>query len=460
MGGVSFAPGSRVHFVGIGGAGMSAIAKVLLERGVIVSGSDLKASRPMTLLEAMGARVHVGHDAGHVAGAETVVFSSAIPERNPELRAAREAGIRVVARGEALAAVLRDARSIVVAGTHGKTTTTSMIVSVLRAAGRDPTYLVGGGLNDAGTNAKTGRDDVAVAECDESDGSFLLLSPYVSVVTNVEPDHVDYWESEAALQAAFERFLEGTDPAGATVVPAAQPEVVAWAQDAPGRCVTFGEDGDVRAAVLHLEAAGAAFALDVDGSRHEVQLRVPGLHNVMNALAAAAACREVGVGPEAIAAGLREYRGVERRWQVRGEAHGVTVIDDYAHHPTEVRATIGAARPGPWRRVVAVFQPHRYSRTRAFASAFGESFAGADRVVVTDVYGAGEEPVPGITGKLVADAVCGAWPGRPVAYLPHRDELVAYLAGTARPGDAVLTLGAGDITTVGEELLARIGGAG
>ncbi len=457
---VSFPPGSSVHFVGIGGAGMSAIAKVLLERGVRVSGSDLKASRPMTLLEAMGARVHVGHDAAHVAGADAVVVSSAIPERNPELGAARAAGLRVVARGEALAAVLRDARSIVVAGTHGKTTTTSMIVSVLRAAGRDPTYLVGGGLNDAGTNAKTGRDEVAVAECDESDGSFLLLTPHVSVVTNVEPDHVDYWESEQALYSAFERFVGRTDPAGAAIVPAAQPEVVAWARAAPARCVTFGADADVRAAAIHGDAGGVTCALDVDGWQGDVRLRVPGLHNVMNALAAAAACREVGVAPEDIAAGLGEFRGVERRWQVRGEARGVTVIDDYAHHPTEVRATIDCARPGPWERVVAVFQPHRYSRTRAFASAFGESFAGADRVVVTDVYGAGEEPVPGVTGKLVADAVCGAWPGRPVAYLPHRDELLSYLAGTARPGDAVLTLGAGDITTVGEELLARIGGPG
>ena len=455
MDALTFRPGSPVHFVGIGGAGMSAIAKVLLERGVRVSGSDLKPSRPATLLEAMGARVHIGHDAAHVGDAEVVVVSSAIPERNPELRAARDAGVRVATRGEALAAVLHEHRSIVVAGTHGKTTTTSMIVSVLRAAGRDPTYLVGGGLNDAGTNAKSGRGDLAVAESDESDGSFLLLSPAISVVTNVEPDHVDYWASEDALREAFGRFVGSTGETA--VLPAAQPDVAAWGTTA--QLVTFGEEADVAAADVRYGPGEVSFDLVADDERHPVRLRVPGGHNVSNALAAAAACRAAGLSLEAVAGGLGEYRGVERRWQLRGEARGVTVIDDYAHHPTEVRATLGAARPGPWGRVVAVFQPHRYSRTRAFASEFGASFAGADRVVVTDVYGAGEEPVPGVTGKLVADAVCRAFPGRPVAYLPHRDELVSYLAATSKPGDAVLTLGAGDVTAVGEELLARIAAA-
>ena len=452
---LAFRPGSTVHFVGIGGAGMSAIAKVLLERGVAVTGSDLKASRPATLLEAMGARVSIGHDAAHVSGADAVVVSSAIPDRNPELRAARAAGIRVAARGEALAALLRDRRSIVIAGTHGKTTTTSMIVSVLRAAGRDPTYLVGGGLNDAGTNAKSGRDDLAVAESDESDGSFLLLSPAISVVTNVEPDHIDYWASEEELRDAFARFVASTTETA--VLPAAPPEVVAW--ETPAGAVTFGDGGDVAAGSVRYGPGEVEFDLEARGERHSVHLRVPGRHNVMNALAAAAACRAAGLSLAEVAAGLGEYRGVERRWQLRGEARGVTVIDDYAHHPTEVRATLGATRPGPWRRVVAVFQPHRYSRTRAFATDFGASFDGADRVVVTDVYGAGEEPVPGVTGKLVADAVCRAFPGRPVAYLPHRDELVSYLAATSKPGDAVLTLGAGDVTAVGEELLARIAAA-
>jgi UDP-N-acetylmuramate--alanine ligase len=453
---LAFRPGSAVHFVGIGGAGMSAIAKVLLERGVTVSGSDLKASRPATLLEAMGSRVHIGHDAAHVGDAEVVVVSSAIPERNPELRAARERGLRVVSRGEALAAVLAGLRTIVVAGTHGKTTTTSMIVSALRAAGRDPTYLVGGGLNDAGTNARSGRDDLAVAESDESDGSFLLLRPAIAVVTNVEPDHVDYWTSEEALRDAFARFVSSTDSSGAVIVPAAQPDVVAWAEGASAACVTFGDGGDVAAASARFGAGEVSFDLEAGGERHPVHLRVPGRHNVMNALAAAAACRAAGLTLAEAASGLGEYRGVERRLHVRGEARGVTVIDDYAHHPTEVRATLDAARPGPWGRVVAVFQPHRYSRTRAFAREFGASFAGADRVVVTDVYGAGEEPVPGVTGKLVADAACRALPGRPVAYLPHREELLGYLTATARPGDAILTLGAGDVTAVGEELLARI----
>ena len=460
MGDLTFGPGSAVHFVGIGGAGMSAIAKVLLERGVRVSGSDLKASRPATFLEALGARVHIGHDPADVAGADVVVVSSAIPDRNPELRAARQAGMQVITRGEALAAVLRDHRSIVVAGTHGKTTTTSMIVSVLRSADMDPTYLVGGELNDAGTNAKSGRGPLAVAESDESDGSFLLLQPSIGVITNVERDHVDFWTSEEAQRAAFRGFIAATDPEGALILPCSQPDVVQWGVDASTRAVTFGEGADVCADNLTFLPGEVEFDVVVDGERHAVRLRVPGRHNVMNALAAAAACREVGLPLAQIAEGLGRYRGVQRRWQVRGEALGTTVIDDYAHHPTEVRATLDAARPGPWRRVVAVFQPHRYSRTRAFADDFGASFAGADRVVVTDVYGAGEEPVPGVTGKLVADAVCRALPGRPVAYLPHRDELISYLAATSKPGDAVLTLGAGDVTAVGEELLERIAAAG
>ncbi|HEX2051076.1 MAG TPA: UDP-N-acetylmuramate--L-alanine ligase [Actinomycetota bacterium] len=454
---MTLAGARRVHFVGIGGAGMSAIAKVLVERGIEVTGSDLKRSRAATVLEAMGAGVHVGHDAGLVEGADAVVVSSAIPERNPELAAARAAGIPVVTRGEALAAVLSDTRAIVVAGTHGKTTTTSMIVSILRAAGRDPTYLVGGGLNDAGTNARFGRDDVAVAESDESDGSFLLLQPHVAVVTNVEADHVDYWPSLDELRAAFARFMGRVPPDGAVVVPADDDAVVAAARATGRRVVRFGDGGEVRASGVSFGGGGARFTLHAPGGDADVTLRVPGMHNVLDALAAAAAALETGADVASAARGLGDYAGVERRFHVRGRVRGVTVIDDYAHHPTEVRATLAAARPGPWRRVVAVFQPHRYSRTRAFAREFGAAFEDADRVVVTDVYGAGEQPQPGVSGKLVADAVCAALPGRPVAYLPHRDELLSYVVATARPGDALLTLGAGDVTTVGEEVLARLG---
>jgi len=446
-----------VHFVGIGGAGMSAIAKVLIERGVPVSGSDLKQSRTATMLEVMGAEVHIGHSESHVDGKGVVVVSSAIPATNPELLAARRNDARVLTRGEALAEVLADRKSIVVAGTHGKTSTTSMIVTVLRSAGIDPTYLVGGGLNDVGTNARFGRGDLAVAESDESDGSFLLLKPFVAVVTNVEVDHVDYWHSFDELKAGFAEFLSRVVPDGAICVPAGDADLIDMAGATGRSLVTFGGGGGVEAVDVEMGTSGSRFALTYEGRNEEVSLRVPGDHNVANALAAAAACLQAGLDIEQVASGLSAYQGVERRYELRGTAAGVTVIDDYAHHPSEVRATLAAARPGPWRRVVAVFQPHRYSRTAAMAGDFGPAFADADRIVVTDVYGAGESPVPGVTGKLVADAICSAVPGRPVAYLPHRADLVAYLASATHSGDAVLTMGAGDVTSVGEELLARLG---
>jgi UDP-N-acetylmuramate--alanine ligase len=453
---MTFAAGARVHFVGIGGAGMSAIAKVLLERGVAVSGSDLKRSSALTMLEAMGASVTIGHDADLVEEGQIVVVSSAIPASNVERRRAEELGATVMSRGEALVEVLAGHRSIVVAGTHGKTSTTSMIVSILRRAGIDPTYLIGGGLNDAGTNARHGHDDMSVAESDESDGSFLLLSPSAAVITNVEEDHVDYWSSIEEIQGAFERFMHNVQPGGSIIVPAGDADLVARAAGSNAHVAQFGPGGDVWAEDEALDSAGASFDLCTTTARTRVTLRVPGAHNISNALAAATVCLQSGLMLDDVAAGLRDYRGVQRRWQIKGTARDVTVIDDYAHHPTEVRATLAAARPGPWRHVVAVFQPHRYSRTAAFAAEFGRSFDGADRVVVMDVYGAGEEPVPGVTGKLVADEICAHLPGRPVAYLPHRVELLDYLTRTARPGDALLTLGAGDVSALGEELLERL----
>ena len=447
----------RVHFVGIGGAGMSAIAKVLLERGVAISGSDLKRSRAATMLEAMGATVSIGHARGNVEGSDAVVISSAIPERNPEVVAARELDLPVISRGEALASILEGTKSIVVAGTHGKTTTTSMAVSVLLGAGLDPTYLVGAGLNDVGTNARSGRDDIAVAESDESDGSFLRLQPFIAVVTNIEVDHIDYWSGIDALRAGFMDFLRATRTDGTVILPVEEEEIAEELR-AEGRTVmTFGDGGDVGALDITPTPAGVSFTLSHGDARVAVTLQVPGQHNVSNALAAAAACLCVGLDVASVATGIAGFRGVERRFQVRGRAGGVTVIDDYAHHPTEVRATLAAARPGPWDRVVAVFQPHRYSRTAAFSDEFGDAFADADRIIVTDVYGAGEEPVPGVTGKLIADSVCDHLPGRPVVYLPHRADLLAYLEKSSRPGDALLTLGAGDVNSIGDELLSRLG---
>ena len=452
----------RVHFIGIGGAGMSAIAKVLLERGTEVSGSDLKGSRAATVLAAMGAAVHIGHAAPLVDGADMVIVSSAIPEHNEELVRARAEGTPVMTRGEALAALMEGFRSIVVAGTHGKTTTTSMIVSILRSGGLDPTYLVGGGLNDSGTNARSGSGDLAVAESDESDGSFLMLRPRIAVITNIEMDHVDHWASLKELNDAFDQFIAGTDPGGTVIVPAGD-DVEPRARSASASVLTFGGGGggggggDVTASDIMSEENATTFVLGYQNRTANVRLHALGAHNVENALAAAAAALAAGVDLPAVAAGLGTFRGVERRFDLQGTAAGVTVVDDYAHHPTEIRATLSAARAGRWERVVAVFQPHRYSRTAALSAAFGGSFAEADRVVITDVYGAGEEPVPGVTGKLISDSVCSTIPGRPVAYIPHRADVITYLTATAGPGDLILTLGAGDISSVGEELLTRLG---
>jgi UDP-N-acetylmuramate--alanine ligase len=453
---VTLHSGRPIHFIGIGGAGMSAIAKVLLEQGRSVSGSDIKRSRATNMLETLGARVRIGHRPDGIPDEAVVVVSSAIAESNPELVGARERGHTLLSRGEALAWVLQDHKAIVVAGTHGKTSTTSMVATILQKSGLDPTYLIGGGLNDSGTNARHGTDSVAVAESDESDGSFLLLHPSIAVVTNMEVDHVDYWRSLDALRDGFTRFLDGVTDAGTIIVPATDPTLVAVANRTGRNVLTFDGEGDVRADEIDLGSDGASFVLTAAAGSVPVQLMVPGRHNISNALAAAAAAIGHGIELGVVADGLNSYQGVERRFETRGRSGGVTVIDDYAHHPTEVRATLAAARQGPWHRVIAVFQPHRYSRTAAFVQEFGGAFSDADQVVITDVYGAGEAPVPGVTGKLVADAVSSAHPGRLVAYFPHRAELISYLAVRVRPGDAVFTLGAGDITSVGEELIGRL----
>lgn len=435
---------------------MSAIAKVLIERGISVSGSDLKNSRSATMLAAMGCDLRIGHAAEHVDRASIVVVSTAIPETNPELRAAQEKGVPVLSRGEALAQLLSERRSIVVAGTHGKTTTTSMIVSIFRNADLDPTYLVGGGLNDVGTNARYGEGEWAIAEADESDGSFLLLEPSIAVTTNVEADHVDHWSSLDEIRDAFARFLGSSSEDGALVVPSTDEVLLEQARATRRKIVTFGPLGDIAAHDIAGGVSGSEFVVEADGRRLQATLQVPGKHNVSNALAAIAAATSSGVSLEDALAGVAAFHGVERRFQVRGEIKGITVIDDYAHHPTEVAATIETARPGPWRRVVAVFQPHRYSRTAAFAGDFGRAFALADKVVITDVYGAGEPPVPGVTGKLIADAACRSLPGRAVAYLPHRHELISYLEHSLAPGDLLLTMGAGDVTTVGDQIMRQL----
>jgi UDP-N-acetylmuramate--alanine ligase len=450
---------SRVHMVGIGGAGMSAIARILMARGIEVSGSDLKRSRTTDELKSAGAVVFVGHAADQVqvqGRPDAVVVSSAIPERNPEVVSAREQEIPVWARAQVLAALMRGVRSIAVSGTHGKTTTTSMISVILARAGLDPTFVIGGDLNESGTGARHGSGNWFVAESDESDGSFLLMHPDVAVVTNVDDDHLDFYRDGSEIRAAFARFASqaarvvacGDDP-GANEVVSSSTDPVTYG---------FGPHNDVRVVPGAPDGqwgAGARGTFHIDGERVQVSLRVAGLHNLLNATAAIIAARAAGVAPALAAEALQFFTGVRRRFEFRGVGRGAEFIDDYAHHPTEVRATL-AATPSGYRRVLAVFQPHRFTRTAAMWRALGESLAHADVVVITDVYGAGEQPIPGVTGKLLVDSLAEAEPTKRVLYLPRRPDVVDFLAREVRHGDLVLTLGAGDITMVADETLERI----
>ena len=449
----------RVHLVGIGGVGMAGIARILLERGLPVSGSDAADSPTVRSLRALGATVHVGHDAAHVAGADTLVVTSAARDGNPELVEARRRGLLVLHRSQALAALLRGRRAVAVAGTHGKTTTTSMLPVALRRAGADPSFAIGGELTEGGDSAHEGGGDVFVAEADESDGSFLLYEPTVGVVTNVEPDHLDHYGTADAVSAAFDAFAERIVPGGVLVACADDPGsalVAAGVRDRRGTAAvrTYGVgEADVRLVDLDASGPGVRFGLRTAGLPPvDLTLRVPGAHNALNAAAAWAAGTWLGHDAQLLAEGLAGYGGARRRFETKGVAAGVRVLDDYAHHPSEVAAVLRAVRGVSGEgRVLAVFQPHLYSRTRIFADAFGRALALADDVVVLDVYGAREDPEPGVTGDLVARAV-PLPPGR-VAFEPDRAAAVRRLADRATTGDVVLTLGAGDVTRLGPQLL-------
>ncbi len=447
----------RIHLVGVGGAGMSAIATVLVALGHEVTGSDLKESAALERLRALGVRVSIGHDAASVAGAGLVAHSSAVKDANVELVAARDASIQVASRAELLASITRLRRTIAVSGTHGKTTTTTMLGLVLVEAGLDPSFLVGGDVNEIGTNAVWGGGPWLAVEADESDGTFLALDPAVAIVTSVEADHLDYYGSFAGLRDAFARFaslaqlgavLCADDPVAAGLLGA---DVGGPARMTYG----FAEGADYR--ILDFRGGRSSIAFDVARSGERLgrlELPVPGAHNARNATAALAAAHLAGADFDAARRALERFAGVARRFEFRGESRGVTYVDDYAHLPGEVAATLAAARAGGWSRVVAVFQPHRYSRTAALATAFADAFVDADVVVVTGIYAAGEPPVPGVSARLVLDAVAHAHPSLEAVYLPQRDELVAYLRQHLRPGDCCLSLGAGDLTSLADELLS------
>jgi UDP-N-acetylmuramate--alanine ligase len=451
----------RVHFMGIGGAGMSGIARIMLARGVGVGGCDAKDSRALAALRARGADVHLGHDQAHAAEADTIVVSSAIRADNAELVAARELGRRVLPRAAALASVMAGRRGIAVAGTAGKTTTTSMLTVAIQACGGDPSYAIGGDLNEPGSNAHYGSGEFFVAEADESDRSFLLLAPEAAVVTNVEADHLDNYGSLDAVQAAFSAFLERLPVDGVVALGADDDGAMTLADPARARglrVVTYGVDAaaDVRVGDLALVGQGARFQLIAHGRRlGEVGLQVPGLHNAVNASGALAIGLELGLPVTDMVRGLGEFTGARRRFELKGEARGVRVFDDYAHHPTKLRAALTAARQVAGSgRLVVVFQPHLYSRTSYFAEQFAEVLALADIAVVMDVYAAREDPVPGVTGNLIAAAV--PLPREQVVFEPRWAAVAGVVAGLARAGDLVLTVGAGDVTMLGPEVLATL----
>jgi len=436
---------------------MSAIAEVLVAQGHTVSGSDLAPSAVVERLRGLGVATQVGHDASALGDAELVIPSTAVPADNPELVAALERGVPVLRRGQLLGAIAALRRTIAVAGTHGKTSTTAMLATTLSGVGVRPSFVVGGSIGGMATGARWDSGEWLVVEADESDGSFLDLPVDVAVVTSIAPDHLDHWGDLPALEAAFERFLAGARRA------------LVCADDDPaarvGRlvgAVTYGTaDGAAyRLGDLVLEPAASTFVLEQHGSPlGRVRVPAPGRHNALNAAAALAAALEGGaIAPgasfTAAVAAMRVYPGVDRRFQVRGQVAGVTVVDDYAHLPAKVAAAVASARGGGWRRVACVFQPHRYSRTAALWRDFATVFDGVDLLVVTEVYGAGETPRPGITGKLVVDAVCEARPSQAVAWLPRRDDVLGFLRTRLRPGDLCLTVGAGDVTTLADDLLA------
>lgn len=452
----------RIHFVGIGGIGMSGIAELLANLGYEVSGSDAKRSDVTDRLQTLGVRIDSGHDAAHVGPADVVVVSSAIVGDNPEVAAARARHVPVIPRAEMLAELMRLKYGIAVAGAHGKTTTTSMVALVLDRAGLDPTAVIGGRLSAFGSNARLGKGDYMVVEADESDRSFLKLSPSIGVITNIDHEHMESYGTWENLQQAFADFANKVPFYGAVIACADDPPVAALVPRLTRRVITYAldADADIVGSDMRLEAFGSACTISQrrSGEAPEtlgpLRLRVPGRHNVLNALAAVAAGLEVGIPFPRIAAGLEEFQGAERRFQTRGETQGVLVIDDYGHHPTELAAVIAAARAGIGRRVIAVFQPHRFSRTQQLMAAFGPALQGADVVVLTDIYAAGEAPIAGITVDALAEAIRRS--SLPVELVRKLEDVPAAVALIARPGDLVLTLGAGSIGGVGDRILDAI----
>jgi UDP-N-acetylmuramate--alanine ligase len=438
----------NIHFVGIGGIGMSGIAEILAGRGIRVSGCDLRRSASTDLLAAQGIDVVIGHAPSHLSGVDAVVVTAAVKGENEEIDAARQRGIAVIARKEMLGAIVNERRAIGVSGTHGKTTTSAMIATVLAEAGLDPTVVIGGMLRNISSNAKSGSGEFLVVEADEYDRTFHQLRPEIAVVTNIEADHLEYYGSFEAIEEAFRIFTAGVREGGVVIGCADDPAVAALLADVPHRVVRYGlgPGAELTARNLAFHERGSSFEVEGVGF---FNLFVPGEHNVRNALAAIAVAREIGISGETVAAALTKFLGVDRRFQILGDYNGALVVDDYAHHPTEIRATLSAARGGyPRRRVVALFQPHLYSRTRDFAREFGESLAGADVALVAPIYAAREKPIEGISSRMIAEA------GKGVEFLDRSNaEIVNELRRRLQPQDVFIAMGAGDVHEIAEALV-------
>jgi len=451
--------GRHVHFIGIGGYGMSAIARVLLEMGYRVSGSDVMPQESTEKLAASGAKVYIGHEPSHVEGADLVVYSTALPKDNVEMKAARQLNIPILHRAEMLARIMDERRGIAVSGAHGKTTTSSMIALVMERCGLDPTYIIGGEIMNVGSNARAGRGEFVVAEADESDGSFLNYHPEIAVCTNIEPDHLEHYGGDFDnLKKAYAQFLGQVKPGGKVVACWDDPAVRELLPGIAAETVTYGLSpaADCRAAAIELSDRAVSFDFYRGTERlGRVQLSVPGKHNVCNAMACIITCLAAGLSFGQIAGAIREFRGAKRRFQVIGEAGGITVVDDYAHHPTEIEATIEAAR-SVGKRIIAVFQPQRYTRTFFLLDAFSRAFHGADEVIITDIYSpAGETPIDGVSAERLAELIrVNSNPN--VRFISDREDIERELVRRLKPGDLVLTMGAGDIWKTAEALARRI----
>jgi UDP-N-acetylmuramate--alanine ligase len=453
----------RLHFVGIGGIGMSALAQILLARGVTVSGSDVQESAMTRRLADLGAEVAIGHRAELVEGADRVIMSDAIRPDNPEVVRAREAGIRLQRRSELLAELMAGHRGIAVSGTHGKTTVTAMIAAILSAAGMDPTVALGGEHGALGGNARAGGGEWFVVEACEAYDSFLDLRPELAVVTNIEPEHLDHHGTEAHLRASFGQFLSRVGPGGCAVLCADRAELRQAAEGLRSEVIWYGrsDDAHVRGTEVEADGSGGRCHLWIDGEEvGELRVGLPGVHNVVNALGATTAAWRAGARPEDCRRALAGFAGVARRFEVLGEPHGITVVDDYAHHPTEIAATMEAARSAfPGRRIVAVFQPHLYSRTRDFAEGFAAALSKADLVVLTDIYPAREAPLPGVTASLIAGPLRKVR-REDLVWEMTKEEVKTKLAVALRSGDVVLVMGAGDIGQAARDLARRLGAVG